>query len=194
MKSCLTALAVLFCASAAPAASNLCVNGSFDNEDFALTGWNYDYAWLGNSKYADNHARVSTPGREGTHTSVVRIDATGTSETKIESTPIPFEQDAHYRCTMYVKGGPARVYLAGYKWEKGVRPHDDPKLGELRKIYKGKAYAETSRSWQKVTIDMPMKDLSQLGREHLKHVRFITVYIWSIGELFIDDVEVVRTK
>ena len=179
-------------ATALGAGENLCVNGGFDDNGDPLAGWNYDYQWWGNEHYMQNHTRVSVVSGEGLKRDVLRINAP--PESKVESKPIVFEKDARYRCTLDVRGGPARIYFAGYKWKPGVRPHADPHLGELRKIYKSKPFTGSPRSWQTVSFEFPLKNLSGLGRKHLKYIRFISVYIWANGEVFVDNVKVTKIK
>ena len=83
---------------------------------------------------------------------------------------------------MDVKGGPYRIYFAGYKWKPGVRPNDNPHLGDLRMIYKSKAVAGSNSSRKRVRIELPGVKLSEQAKAHLKDVRFITVYVWMMGE------------
>lgn len=174
-------------------AEDLCFNGAFDHSDGPLAGWTYDYQWSGNSHYLGNHKKVSAVAREGSKSHVVKIGPSGDAGAKIESKPIPFEQGYRYTCTADVKGS-FRIYFAGYKWEPGIRPHADPPLGKLRKIYKSKVNTTEGDSWRKVKFEVPGVQLSNLALAHLKHVRFLTVYFWTIGGGCIDNVKVMRTK
>lgn len=81
---------------------------------------------------------------------------------------------------MDVKGGPYRLYLCGYRWAPGVPPNDNPTLADLRPIYKSKALTGTSPDWTKVTFELPGVKLSDQALEHLKNVRFITIYLWFL--------------
>ncbi|MBN1557478.1 MAG: hypothetical protein JW951_04960 [Lentisphaerae bacterium] len=181
-------------ACAGYAGDNLCENGSFDDPSDPLKAWTADYGWTGNTFYEDNYRRVSVVPQEGVKRNVLLVDGRGTKDagTKVESRPIPFDPGGRYRCTVQFKGGPARMYFAGYAWKPGVRPTEKPEPGQLRPVYKSKAEIQHSRSWRTVSFGFPLKDLSDLGRRHLERVRFITVYIWSNGETYVDDVEVER--
>jgi hypothetical protein len=180
--------------SAGHAGQNLLVNGSFDNEEGPFYGWVQDFRWSGNDAYADNHTRVVHVAREGVRRDVVRITPPVELDSKMESEPIPFDPEAKYTCTLRVKGGPYRVSLIAYKWEPGVRPHDKPVLGELRRIYKGKAKAGASRNWSEVKVELSMEDASSTGRRYLSRARYFTVLIIALGMgegvLYVDDVVV----
>jgi hypothetical protein len=184
--------------AARSAGGNLCYNGSFDGGTNALDGWMSDYRWEGNSHYMDNHTRVSVLPDYGGRRTVLFID--GSAETKVESKPIPFEKGARYRCTLRLKGSDPHIYFAGYKWEPGTRPHDDPEIGELRKIYKSEFRNHSVKAegggWRKVSFEFPLKELSELALKHLKEVRFLTVYIVVVdtakGQAYVDDVEVMK--
>lgn len=188
------ALTAALCAASAPAEENLCFNGDFDHPEDPLAGWTANYEWMGNEHFMDNHTRVSVVPREGVRRQVLRIRAT--QKTRIESKPIPYEQGARYRCTFDLKGGTARVYLAGYKWKPGVRPHEDPHLGRLRTIYKGTPFfGSGGRSWSTHAVEIPMENPSRAALRHLKYVRFIAVFVMaSRGDVFIDNVNVTRIQ
>ena len=178
----------------ANASANLCYNGSFSNTSDPLDGWTYDYKFLGNKHYMDNMSKVTAMPKFGGRSGVVRIKSTSDAGTKIESKPIPFEMGYRYTCRLKLKGGGCRIYFAGYKWKPGIRPHADPTIGELRTLYKSKATGGSGTSWKNVTLDIPGVKSSALSIKHLSPVRFITVYIWSSGDIYVDDVEVTRVK
>jgi len=155
---------------------NLCVNGTFDAESGPFEGWITDYRQLGNSWYMENHNKVVSVASEKGKRSVAKLWKGGDAGTKMESKPIPFEQGSRYKCTMDFKGdGICRVYFAGYKWKPGIRPHENPQIGELRMLYKSKAHVGGSSAWKKLTLEMPMKEISKTANKHLKHVRLITL-------------------
>jgi len=176
------------------AGTELCFNGTFDHTNSALEGWTYNYEWLGNEHFMDNHTRVSVSPREGTRRGVMCIDAY--KKTKVDSKPMPFEAGARYRCTFDLKGGSVRAYFAGYKWKPGVRPHPDPHVGRLRMIYKGKPFVGSGGgSWRNVSIEVPLKDPSDTALRHLKRVRFLTVFFMaSSGRVCIDNVKVSKVR
>jgi len=185
-------------AGGAGAAENLCFNGTFDHSPDPLEGWTTDYAWPKNKNYVDNRDRVSVLPLEGGRASVVRIVAAGDAGAKLDSKPIPFEMGYRYTCKfkMKTKGdGPLRIYFAGHKWKPGIRPHDDPEMGELRTIYKSKAYTQSHSSWKTVTFELPgIKKMSKTAYNTMKYLRFVTLYAWTSRELFIDDVQITRVK
>lgn len=176
----------LAAATTAPA-GNLIGNGSFDHKDGDLTGWFTDYAFSGNKHYVGNAGRVSVVGNKAV------LKPAGDAGAKMETVPIALEPGFRYKATLDVKGGPYRVYFAGYKWKPGIRPHESPALGELRMIYKSKAVAEKGGSWKKQTIELPGVKLSSQAKAALKQVRFITLYVWMMKEGSIDNVTVTKT-
>jgi hypothetical protein len=173
---------------------NLLENGSFDDPADPMTGWASDYAWTGNRFDTDNYRRVNVVPREGARTTVLHVDGRGTQDAgiKAESAFVPVEPGARYRCTLRVKGGPARIYLKGYAWKPGVRPNDNPQPGRLRPVYKSEAYAGSPRAWTPVTLDFPKEGLSDAGKKHIAALRYLTVYVWSNGDVYIDDVVLKR--
>lgn len=191
--------AVVVCAGivvgSASAAENLCFNGSFDHSD-PLEGWTRDYQWLGNKHYMENHNRVFAEARGGGRSSVVRLTSVSDAGTKIECKPIPFELGYRYTCKLKAKlnGTMARLYFAGYKWQPGIRPYADPPVSDLRTIYKSKAETKIGKTWKTITLEIPGVKVTPLAYKHMKHVRFITLYAWVVGELYIDDVQITRVK
>ena len=119
-------------------AQNLLKNGSFDNPTDRLGGWITDYAWSKNKWYLGNKDRVSVVDTEQGLQYVVRLESTSDEGTKIETVPIPFEEGYRYTCSLKFKGPDYRIYFAGYKWRPGVKPHDQPTMGELRTVYRSK--------------------------------------------------------
>ena len=169
------------------AQERLVSNGTFDQKDNPLAGWITDYEWTGNSNYIDNKTRVTPFG------GAVKLDPkTEAAEgAKMECTPIPFEPGYRYSAKLDVKGGPYRVYFAGYQWKPGIRPHDNPELGELRMIYKSKVAAGEGQT--KLELDLPGVELTSLAKKHLKYVRYVTLYIWFMNDGYVDNVVVERT-
>jgi len=173
------------------ASKNLCFNGTFDAAENPLEGWITDYREIGNKHYMENYRKVESVEREGAKRYVAKLSMGGDAGAKMESKPILFDQGSRYRCTMDIKGsGICRVYFAGYKWKPGIRPHDNPSIGELRKLYKSKADKSASGGWKTISLEMPMKEISQLAAKHLKPVRFITLYVYTTGTAFVDNVKI----
>ena len=108
---------------------------------------------------------------------------------------IPFEKGYRYTAELSISSSDmSRVYFAGYKWKPGIRPHENPSLGELRMIYKSKADTSARKSMGKMKIELPGVELSSQAKKALKYVRFITLYVWIRKEGSIDDVRITRTK
>jgi hypothetical protein len=183
----LGALALLLVASTPAPAENLIANGGFDHKDGDLTGWITDYAFSGNSHYVGNKDRVSVVG----HKAVLK--PAGDAGAKMETTPIVLEPGFKYTATLDAKGGPYRIYFAGYKWKPGIRPHESPELGELRMVYKSKAIAAKEGAGKKQTLELPGIALSSQAKGALKEVRFITLYVWMMKEGSIDNVTITKT-
>ena len=132
---------------------------------------------------------------EAGRSKVAKFKPAGDAGAKMECIPIKFEEGYRYTCELEVKGGPYRIYFAGYKWKPGIRPNDNPKPEELRLIYKSKASsAKGGSSWKKEKIELPGVKLSSTAKKHLKEVRFVTVYIWMMKEGCVDNVKVTKTK
>lgn len=177
------------------AAENLVENGDFSDTKEPLKGWLTDYAWSGNKHYVGNKERVAVVASEGGKSKVAKITPAGDAGAKMECLPILFEAGYRYTCELEVKGGPYRIYFAGYKWEPGVRPHEKPELGELRLIYKSKASSGSGgSSWKKEKLELPGVELSATAKKHLKEVRFITLYVWMMKDGYVDNITVTRTK
>lgn len=217
--------AIVMTLHSATAAENLVLNGGFDDPENPLKGWTYDYRFMENRLYADNHTRVSVIPSDGPKKSVLRLYGTrgilwGSGQgVKVDSAPIPFGVGSTYRLTASARSqadsqepGPnCRIYIEGYQWKPGVKPHDNPELGELRRLYKqgsgnilyfGNAksgpFSNANRSWQKGDCTFPAKNLSDLAKKHLAKVEFIVVHIIAIdgwdGALLVDDVELQKVK
>ncbi len=182
-------LALLLAAATAGAApvENLLENGSFDHKDGDLTGWFTDYAFSGNKHYIGNIDRVSITGNKAV------IKPAGDAGAKMETFPIALEPGFRYTATLDAKGGPYRIYFAGYKWKPGIRPHENPALGELRMIYKSKAATGKGSGWNKQELSLPGVELSSQAKAALKHVRFITLYVWMMKDGSIDNVTITKS-
>ena len=113
------------------------VKSNFDDGANPPTGWITDYEWSGNSYYVANKAAV-TIGTEAGRGSVVQLKPPKPDDggAKMETLPFVVEPGFRYKCTLDVKGGPSRVYFAGYRWAPGVRPTDQPARSEERRVGK----------------------------------------------------------
>jgi hypothetical protein len=180
--------------SIATAQETTLVTSNFDDAANPPTGWITDYEWSGNSNYVANKAAIST-GTEAGRGIVVQLkppkpDAGGA---KMETIPFVLEPGFRYKCTLEVKGGPSRVYFAGYRWAPGVRPNDQPAIPDLRMIYKSKAAnTPAAGDWKKVTLEFPGVALSPDAIKHLKQVRFMTLYVWFMNTGSVDNIVVTK--
>lgn len=180
----------LFAAPPAPAPS-LIENGNFDNAGEPLKGWVVDYEWSGNSHYVGNKTHVSI-AQEGPRKNVVKFDANGDAGVKMECRAFPLEPGFKYVANLDVKSGGYRIYFAGYQFAPGVRPHENPELGELRMIYQSKAVVSSSEAWKTEKLELPGVALSSAAIEHLKKVRYLTLYIWMAKPGFVDNVTITK--
>lgn len=171
-------------------AQALIENGSFDGAE-PLKGWITDYEWTGNKHYLGNKNHVSVATESG-RKNVVAMNSPGDQGVKIETRAIPFEPGHRYTATLDVKGGGYRIYFAGYRFAPGVRPHENPELGELRMIYQSKAATGTAGEWKQEKLELPGVALSPQAIEHLKNVRYITLYIWFVKPGFVDNVTITK--
>ena len=208
----------------AQAGSNLLFNASFDCPTNPLSGWTYDYQWLGNKYYMNNHSYVSFVEREGTRKSVAKIH--GTAETLVspgqgvwmDSKPVPYEFGAKYRLTIWARTtGPAvRIYVTGYKWKPGVKPHDDPmmtdmypnppmplyKQGSGSLLYfgnrKGGDSSGVKGTWSMGETTFPDDTPSDRALKALRQVEFLVVHICAVlgsaGDIFVDEANLEMIK
>jgi len=190
LSSLLLTTAALSAAPLAPQASIL-ENGNFDNTVDPLKGWIVDYAFAGNSNYMANKTHVSI-ATEGARKNVVQFGSAGDAGVKMECRAFPLEPGFKYICNLDIKGGGYRIYFAGYQFAPGVRPHENPELGELRMIYQSKATTGSSAGWKTEHLEIPGVALSPAAIEHLKKVRYLTVYIWMAKPGFVDNVTVTK--
>lgn len=167
-------------------------NGNFDDPADPLKGWIVDYAFTGNSHYIGNKSHVSI-ATEGIRKNVVQFDSAGGAGVKMECRSFAREPGFKYTCTLDVKGGGYRIYFAGYQFAPGVRPHENPDLGELRMIYQSKATVGSSEEWKQERVELPGVTLSQQAIDHLKKVRYLTVYIWMAQPGLVDNVTVIKS-
>ncbi len=187
--------ALFLAAPAAPAVLPLqpiIDNGNFDYPANPLKGWTVDYADSGNSHYLDNKSRVSIV-TDGARKNVVQFGYNGVAGVKMECRAFPIEKGFKYTCALDIKGGGYRIYFAGYQFTPGVRPHENPELAALRMVYQSKAATGASDQWKRETIELPGVSLSQQAIEHLKKVRYLTVYIWMAKPGLVDNVVLTKT-
>ena len=205
--------------SASLGGTNCLENGGFDDPKEPLKGWVHNYGWTGNKFYKDNHKRLSVIKKDGIKKGVLKLTGTrdilwGTGQgIKVDSEPVPFDPDATYELTVSArsqaatsKPGPnCRIYIEGYQWKPGIKPHPKPKLQELRKVYKQGSgnilyfsktrsgpFSNAKKTWSKGSCTFPGKKLSSAARSHMRKIRFICVHIVAIdgwdGDILVDEV------
>ncbi len=59
-------------------------------------------------------------------------------------------------------------------------------------IYQSKASTGSSAEWKQEKFELPGVNLSKQAIEHLKKVRYLTVYIWMAKPGFVDNVVVTK--
>ena len=183
----------LLCLSAE--SKNLLPNGSFENKEYPLQGWIRDYEFSGNKHYVDNYERVVPTASHKGRRNVVELKKDDVEAgTKIECEPLPFKVGDRYSGSVYVTDGDFRVYFAGYKWKPGIRPHDNPKMSELRMVYRGKAESGKIKAWKKLSVEIPGQNISDAAKKHLSQVRFVTFYVWAKKGGFVDEASVVKVR
>ena len=194
---------------------NLLSNGDFRNPDAPLAGWMYDYRWTEHKRYSDNYKHVKVIPNQGTKRNVLEftipqhIAVDLGYGVKVDSDPVPYEAGARYKLSASAKttGPNCRIYIAGYRWKPGVKPHDKPTLKDLRRTFKQGAgemlyfkgkrdgpLSNPTKNWSRGSSSgFPPKKLSKEGQKHLKKSKFLVVHIIGImgngGELYVDDVE-----
>ncbi len=188
MKKTIIYIGLVLCFAQMGSAENLIENGAFRDERDPLHGWLTDYAWSRNVHYIDNAERVAVVDEHSGRESVASLRATSDAGVKMETQLIPFEPDARYRATLWIKGGNYRVYFSGYQWRPGVRPHAEPTHPEMRPAYRSRAAEGRASSWKKISLEIPGPEPSPMSLQHLRRVRFITLYIWFSQAGYIDDV------
>ena len=172
-------------------AQSLIENGNFDNPTEPFKGWVTDYAFSGNSNYVGNTQFLSIATEAG-RKNVVQFGNAGDAGVKMECRAFPLEPGFKYVCNLDIKGGGYRICFAGYQWTPGVKPHENPELGELRMIYQSKATTGTSEAWKPEKLEIPGVKLSSQAIENLKQVRFLTVYIWMVKTGFVSNVKLTK--
>ena len=190
LSSLLLIAAALFAAPAARGQS-LIENGDFENPTDPFKGWVTDYAFSGNSFYVGNKAHL-TVAPEGARKNVANFSDAGDGGVKLECRAFPIEAGFKYICNLDIKGSAYRVYFAGYQWAPGVHPHENPELGELRMIYQSKALIGSNAEWKKDKLELPGVALSPAAIEHLRKVRYLTLYIWMMKPGSVDNVTITK--
>ncbi|MBN2302199.1 MAG: hypothetical protein JXN60_06765 [Lentisphaerae bacterium] len=188
-------------------ADNLCINGDFNtvtNENKPY-GWIYDLAWTKRGPWKNNTQYVSIKEKDGVRKNVLALamgNALLHDESVVISNLMPFEQGKTYKISFdgRTDGAAERIYIRGYKWKSGIKPHDNPELSELQDIYHGKPFEPLTKSWKRMTLNFPYfskTKSSELNQASLKNIRFFALYITipiidnkPKGSVYLDNVEI----
>ncbi|MEI8138494.1 MAG: hypothetical protein WCI03_01355 [bacterium] len=182
------------------AESNLCPNGSFNCKTNPIEGWNVNYAWMGNSKYTDNHTYASYLPEYKGRRNVLKMKVPRSIESKVETPLMKYEPGDRYKCTfdLYADVGEVRMLFLGYNWRPGIAAGEAPKIEDMRRIYKGDATSTSGASWKTVTVVFPHEQISELAYSHLKKVKYVTVMLFVpggtdyVGDFYLTNVKVVK--
>ncbi len=163
--------------------SNYCYNGSFNSSKGPLDGWNLNYDWTENSKQIGNHKLASYLPEFKGRKNVLKMAVPGGYESKVETALIAYQPGDRYKCTfdLYTEKVGLRVLFLGYSLRPGIAPGDEPKLQDLRRVYKGDAGEGGGASWKPVSVAFPHEQISELAYSHLKKIRYITVLMYVPG-------------
>ena len=188
--------------NASAAGPNLVFNGSFDDPTNSLKGWCVNYEWEENENYMKNHMNITAEtSAEGKRNVLKMFVPTGVAKhqgVKIDSAPMKYEKGFRYRVAANIKttGPQNRIYIAGYQWKPGIKPYENPKIWDLREVYRTDDFQAHTRvgAWTKINGEFPALSLSDLAKAHLNKVTFIVVHIIAIqgegGDFYVDDVSV----
>jgi len=213
------AIAIGLFAPHAEAFSNLVVNGSFDDARGDLYAWKYKYDPAEDKNvgwYTNNHVNVSVVDQEGAQRKVLSLwgdyailQAPGQG-TKVDGDPIPVKPGGKYRFSALARstGPDSRIMVEGYKWVPGIKPHDAPKLNELRRCYRSNQlyygpvqagyFGGVGRQWARAKVMVPEKVNGKPKAELPEEVRFLVVHIVAIGgsegNLYVDEVKVEKIE
>lgn len=212
----------LLCSGGSLRGVNLVVNGSFDNTNSPLFGWKYNYEDTGNSNYSNNHHYVSVTNFESGKSQVLDLRANWSLLWKVgqgvmvDSDPIPVAPNGRFKLTVSARstGCNARIFVEGYRWRPGIKPHPKPKLEELRKCYRFPlinfeggtpgTMSMVGETWKRASQIFPEGKMTKLGKESFDRVQFLVVHIIAIDlynpnvppedwfHLYVDDVVVER--
>ena len=203
-------MALLLSVRLASAATNLVVNGSFDDPADSLSAWQTVYTNKGESWYKDNPQFLKVVARDGERTGVLRLHGTDAmlnvpgQGVKVDSRPIPLTlTNGPYRFSAWARGtGPnCRILLEGYYWRKGITPHENPTIYELQKCYRftqlffGKdqsgEVSPVPAQWAEASQVFPEPPRSDIAKRCQGQVQFVVIHVVAIaghaGDLFVDD-------
>lgn len=167
---------------------NLCYNAAFDSEKGNLDGWNLNYDWTGVGLQQGNHLNASYLPEFRGKKNVLHMKVPDGYESKVESPLIAYETGDRYKCTfdIYIEGVNMKMLFNGYQFTPGIKPYENPKLQDLRRIYKTEQMDMKQGSrWQSMTMYFPNNSqISSTAYAHLKKVRQICFFIYVPGHTY----------
>lgn len=202
-KICIWVIVIVF-AGVMPlfAGKNLIENGSFDDPENPFKGWTIDWEWDGTTPHKGIPGGVSLIATDGAKKTVMRVSNNNGSikEPVICSPLVPFEYGKQYKVTIDAKSdgeAPVWLFVRGYKWAPGVKPYDNPHVGDLRLIFKSEPIT-ASKAWKTISMTFPKIDYSkqsELSLSHMKPIRFIAFYLviaggFGPGTAYIDNLKI----
>lgn len=167
---------------------NLCYNAAFDSEKGNFDGWNLDYDWSGVKLQQGNHLNASYLPEFKGKKNVMHMKVIDGYESKVECKLLPYELGDRYKCTfdIYIEKVNMKMLFNGYQFTPGIRPYEDPKLQDLRRIYKTEQMdMNMAAKWQSMTMYFPNNSqVSSTAYTHLKKVRYISVFLYVPGHTY----------
>lgn len=183
---------VALLASGAYAETNLCPNASFTSAKDPLEGWGVNYDWTGNEKQIGNQKNISVLPEFKGRKNVLKVIVPKNYESKFETPLMAYEPGARYQCTFDLCADAVwiKMLFLGYKWRPGIAPNDEPKLQDMRRVFKGNIVEVNNqlagttvevRSWKKFSVTFPHEEVSELAYKNLKQIRYVTVFMYTPG-------------
>ncbi len=184
-------LTLVMSASTQTLGKNYCYNGNFMSEKGHLDGWNLNYDWTGISLQQGNHLHASYIPEFRGKKNVLKMKVPSGYESKIECKLIPYHAGDRYKCTfdIYIENVNMKMLFNGYRFKPGIRPYDNPKLQDLRRIYKtDQKDMKMGARWQSKTMYFPTKpQVSKTAYSHLRKVRNICTFFYVPGHTYFKD-------
>ena len=183
-------LSLVMSVSAQTLGKNYCYNGDFSLGEDHLEGWNLDYDWTGIKLQQGNHLNASFLPEFRGKKNVFKMTVPPRYESKIECKLIPYKPGEKYKCTFdifidmeTIGSYETRALFNGYRFKPGIRPYDDPKLQDLRRIFKTNLVPMKSVArWRRMTMDFPTKpQVSKTAYNHLRKIRYLSLFIFVPG-------------
>ena len=209
------AVAVAFACAAVPAfaqkqgvATNLVLNGHFDDATDPLNPWIYVFDH--NKHYMKNHDYVAVvEDRASMRPHVLRLDATVhtvciNQGVQIYTAPIRFDPKKKYKVSLSArsigtKGGPGpkcRIYPIAYRWHPKAEKSNNPAFLDLREevrfqvIYFNGAetgeFSHVPTQWKRVERVIPTPGRSELQQTHLENCEWLMLKILALDATGVD--------